>query len=290
MIAASLAARSTLVLCLAMAALPAAAQLPNVQAMPASSADERGDYAAFLQAPHHRAFAIAPGGDWGMATGQDSLPTAEAKAVAACSAVTDQPCRLYAIDDAVIFDRAAWQAAWTTSTAAAAARAPAGTAVGSRFPDLIVTTPEGEARPLSDFAGRVVVLHVWGSWCGPCQQELPDLDRLYRQAAGDPRLVFVPIQARQPIAMARNWARLQGIALPLYDGGGGATFRLAADGSARKFPTTYVLDGRGVVVFAHAGPVERWPDYLPLLIHLADTGVQRLDRQAQSTPRAARQP
>jgi hypothetical protein len=67
--------------------------------------------------------------------------------------------------------------------------------------------------------------------------------------------------------------------LPLYDSGanGKSTDALAlADGRkmhdrdiAAAFPTTYILDKHGVVVFSNIGPVSRWPQYLPLLQDVA---------------------
>jgi hypothetical protein len=76
---------------------------------------------------------------------------------------------------------------------------------------------------------------------------------------------------REPFAVARDWARSQRLDLPLHDAGGGETFTLA-DGAmlpdrrvAGKFPTTYVLNKRGIVVFSHVGDASRWEEYTPFL-------------------------
>jgi thiol-disulfide isomerase/thioredoxin len=44
---------------------------------------------------------------------------------------------------------------------------------------------DGSERRLSDYAGRVVVLNFWATWCQPCLKELPDLERLAQQRPGD---------------------------------------------------------------------------------------------------------
>jgi thiol-disulfide isomerase/thioredoxin len=243
---------------------------------PTATAEMREDYGAFLRAPDHRAFAIAPGGVWGMATDSASLAQAEEKALAQCREATSQKCHLYAADDAVVFNRAAWDASWLP--APDGAHAATGTAVGDLFPDLVFTGPDGVRHSLADYRGEVVVLHFWASWCGFCQRELPDLARLAGRVGGNARIRFLPVQAREPIATARRWAAAHGIEMPLYDGGGSDVFRLA-DGSsvpdrslAHNYPSTYVLDQNGVVVFRHVGPLEDWVDYLPLLTHLARAG------------------
>jgi len=77
---------------------------------------------------------------------------------------------------------------------------------------------------------------------------------------------------REDIDTARMWAENQRFSLPLYDSGmdvGADTLNLAGGKKIRDrelamvFPTTYVLDKHGVVVFSNSGPVRGWPQYLP---------------------------
>ena len=51
---------------------------------------------------------------------------------------------------------------------------------------------ENRYKTLADYKGQVVLLNIWATWCGPCQQEIPSLERLY-QAYGDKGLKIVAV-------------------------------------------------------------------------------------------------
>lgn len=227
-------------------------------------------------ADSHRAFAVAPGGVWAWTSGLASAQTAEQAALAACGRKSGEPCLAYAVDDAVVFDPAAWARLWRPyADAAEAARAPVGTARGQRFPDLALHDPAGRPLALSDLRGKVVLLHFWGSWCPPCLAELPELAKLHAAVADVPDLAFVLLQVREPVAQARRYLVRKGMAMPQYDSGAASRqdeHLALADGgrlpdreAAPLFPTTYVLDKQGLVLFAHRGIVAGLPDYAPLL-------------------------
>lgn len=231
-------------------------------------------YRDYLAAGPHRAFVIAPGGAWAWRADAPSRELALDAALADCREYTEQTCVPYALDRDPVFDARAWPTLWGPyADAAAARRAPVGTRRGERFPDLVFRDAAGRAVKVSDFRGQVLVLHFWGSWCGPCRRELPDLQGLARRLERQRDIRFVLLPVREPYAAARDWARAQKLDLPLYDGAaaGGEVFVLA-DGTtlpdrriAGKFPTTYVLDKRGIVVFAHVGDASRWEEYAPFL-------------------------
>jgi peroxiredoxin len=50
---------------------------------------------------------------------------------------------------------------------------------GEMAPDFEAVAPDGRTARLSDLRGQYVLLQFWGSWCGPCRQENPELVRLY---------------------------------------------------------------------------------------------------------------
>ncbi|MCT4599578.1 MAG: AhpC/TSA family protein [Marinifilaceae bacterium] len=54
-------------------------------------------------------------------------------------------------------------------------------AVGSVAPDFEMNTPEGKPFKLSSLRGKVVIMDIWASWCGPCRAENPNVKRIYKK-------------------------------------------------------------------------------------------------------------
>lgn len=253
-----------------------AAALNDAAAIPHLSDAGRDGYRQFLAGAGHRAFALAPGGGWGYAVEKGGAEEATEAALANCQAHSRQRCVPYAVDNTVVFDARVWAKLWGPyRKAKEAAAAPVGTARGERFPDIAFRDPSGKPLNLSSLRGRIVVLHFWGSWCGPCRREMPDLQALAESFKANRDVAFVLLQVREPYAKARDWARAQGIRLPLHDSGSAGEsddkFMLAGGGQlkdravAAHFPTTYVLDRHGLVLFSHVGPVPAWREYAPFL-------------------------
>jgi len=110
----------------------------------------------------------------------------------------------------------------------------------------------GRRSSLRSLRGRVVVLNVWASWCGPCQSEAPLLERWYRriQSAGG---TVVGIDTFDVTSDARSFIRQFHLTYPmLRDPGGKAKSELGVTG----FPETFVLDRTGHVAALDRGPID----------------------------------
>lgn len=266
----------TLLGALIFVAFPHAIAASSVQMPPHLNTQGREAYETYRQAGDSRAFVIAPGGTWVWHADMVSEDMALDAALRDCHRSTQQRCVPYAVNDEVVFDARSWPLSWGPYLSARQAdKALSGVLRGQRFPNLKLTTPAGRAITLSKLRGKVVVLHFWGSWCPPCQREMPDLQQLYMsfKTSKDVRFVLLPV--RESLADARRWAVMKHIAMPIYFGGestvGAGEFRLADGGImtdrtlAKAFPTTFILDKNGIVVFSHMGPIDRWQEYAPFL-------------------------
>jgi thiol-disulfide isomerase/thioredoxin len=246
-------------------------------AIPHLGAKGLAGYEGFTAAAEHKAFVLAPGGTWAWSGEQSTPDMALETALEECGGSTEQHCVPYAVDDGVVFDAKQWSGLWGPyATAAEAAKAKAGTQRGERFPNLRLMGADGKAASLEKLRGKVVMLHFWGSWCPSCSRELPDLAKLRQRLLADKlevEMLLVPV--REEVDVSRDWLRTQQLDLPVFDGGasgwGKESLKLG-DGSslpdrklAQVFPTTYVLDKYGIVVFSITGVAQHWEEYLPLL-------------------------
>jgi thiol-disulfide isomerase/thioredoxin len=84
---------------------------------------------------------------------------------------------------------AAWALALALLTGLAAAWAAGGTLKpwsGGATPPLALRDLEGKVHRLADYRGKVVVLNFWATWCDPCREEMPSMQRLQDKLAGKP--------------------------------------------------------------------------------------------------------
>lgn len=65
---------------------------------------------------------------------------------------------------------------------------------GDSPPDFEYVDLSGEKHFLSEHAGQNVILHFWGSWCGPCRKENKDLVRIMREADSDLKIISIGIE------------------------------------------------------------------------------------------------
>ena len=114
-------------------------------------------------------------------------------------------------------------------------------------------TEPGTTVSLDRYRGQVVVLNVWGSWCGPCRSEADDLVQVAAATAGQ-RVQFIGIDVRDSRQAGADFARDFGLTYPSIFDPPGRTL-LALKGIPRSVvPLTVVLDRqhRVAAVLLHA--------------------------------------
>ena len=113
-------------------------------------------------------------------------------------------------------------------------------------PELSGTDLAGDALSTGDFAGTVMVVNVWGSWCPPCRAEAPVLKELADEYADDAQ--FLGIVNRSKDAAATAFNQTYGITYPSFsDEGGGLELRFVDSLPSQAIPTTWVIDAEGRV-------------------------------------------
>jgi len=121
----------------------------------------------------------------------------------------------------------------------------------------------GRQITLADYTGQVVVLNIWGSWCGPCRAETDDLEAVYADTK-DTGVQFLGINVRDERGAAQDFLHNFGVTYPsLFDNSGRSL--LALKGFPRNtVPSTIVLDRRHRVAAVYLTALLR-EDLLPVV-------------------------
>lgn len=107
---------------------------------------------------------------------------------------------------------------WLLSRPPGRGEAPAAPQIGAAaFYATSFTDPQGVARALGQFQGRVLVLNFWATWCGPCREEMPAFSRV--QARWKDRGVQVLGVSGEDAAKVNQFGRDLGVTYPLWTGG-----------------------------------------------------------------------
>jgi thiol-disulfide isomerase/thioredoxin len=121
---------------------------------------------------------------------------------------------------------------------------------------LVFDGPDGQQQTLDAFKGRVLLLNLWATWCVPCRQEMPALDRLEAKLGGkDFQVVAVNIDTTR-LDKPRAFLNEVGVkALPYYsDPKADVFYRLKQAGKVVGLPTTILIDRNGCEIGTLAGP------------------------------------
>lgn len=130
---------------------------------------------------------------------------------------------------------------------AQAGRLPAAPKVGSAAPDFDLESLSGERLRLQDLSGKPVVINFWATWCIPCEAEMPLLQESYER---NPGLEVLAVNFAEPSTDVQAFVDKHGL-----------TFDILLDPRAivqtlyrvRGYPTTYFVDGEGVIQGVHIG-------------------------------------
>jgi cytochrome c biogenesis protein CcmG/thiol:disulfide interchange protein DsbE len=150
---------------------------------------------------------------------------------------------------------------------------------GEPAPEFVATTLGGEDRTLADYQGKVVLLNIWATWCPPCREEMPSMERLYgRLADTDFEIVAVSVDAALPGSI--GWGGNIGGDVPAFVEEFGLTFPILHDASgavadtyqATGLPESFLIGRDGMIYRKVPGGTD-WDDdrYVEQIQRLLDS-------------------
>ncbi len=154
------------------------------------------------------------------------------------------PKRWWALTVVVVAVGLWWTAASRVVGADDAAQVPNPHA-GFPAPAFELATLDGDVAGLEDYRGKVVIVNLWASWCGPCKAEMPALQKVSEALADDGLVVLgVNSTVQDNETDARAFVAEHALTFPILldrDGAVGDVYRL------RSLPTTFIVDRSGVI-------------------------------------------
>lgn len=142
-----------------------------------------------------------------------------------------------------------------------------GTKIGQCAPNFTLEATDGRLFELSKHRGKVVMVNFWATWCEPCIEELPSLNRLYQKKIPNIEFVSVSIDSNQQ-AIDRFFKINKNIKIkfPILKD---FSKKVSDQWGTHKVPETFIVDKKGIVVHKEIG-IREWDEdltvrYLQLL-------------------------
>ena len=127
------------------------------------------------------------------------------------------------------------------------------TMVNRPAPDFTLTTFKGKTLSLADFRGRPIVINFWASWCPPCREEAPLLERTWR-AYMNRGVIFIGVDIQDRKEDALNYIREFDIT---YPNGPDPTGEIAIDYGVSGLPVTFFVSKKGEIIRRWVGALKR---------------------------------
>ena len=116
-------------------------------------------------------------------------------------------------------------------------------------PAFTLQSVDGKTVSLAQFKGDVVMINFWASWCGPCRQEMPLLDSIYKQYK-DMGFVLLGVNVEPNPRNADAWLKKTPVSYPVLLDPKSEVSQLY---QVQAMPTTVIIDRQGIVRYVHNG-------------------------------------
>ncbi len=123
--------------------------------------------------------------------------------------------------------------------------------VGEPAPEFVLESFSGEKIRLSDFRGKTLLVNFWASWCHPCREEAPELERAYMSLSGN-QVEFIGINIMDDRKSAEEYVKsFGGSFVNIYD----PENRVHLDYGVGGVPETFFVNPEGIITGKHRGPL-----------------------------------
>jgi peroxiredoxin len=116
-------------------------------------------------------------------------------------------------------------------------------------PDFTLKSLEGSNLRLEEYRGQVVLINFWASWCGPCRQEMPLLDRLHHRYE-DTGFAVLGVNVEGEVEPAQEIVDKTNVTFPILID---ESQKVSEMYNLQAMPSTVVVDRDGVVRYIHLG-------------------------------------
>lgn len=123
--------------------------------------------------------------------------------------------------------------------------------VGNPAPEFVLESFSGKKVRLSDFRGKTLLVNFWASWCHPCREEAPALERTYMSLSGS-QVEFIGINIMDDRKSAEEYVKsFGGTFVNIYD----PENRVHLEYGVGGVPETFFINTEGIITDKHRGPL-----------------------------------
>jgi len=122
-------------------------------------------------------------------------------------------------------------------------------------PGFALADIDGAIHRLSDYRGKVVIVNFWATWCPPCREEMPSMQRVWEQIKDD-NIVILAINVGEDEDTIFTFTADYPVKFPLLLD---LDSRVIQDWPVRGLPTTFVIDPQGRIAYRAIGTRD-WED------------------------------
>ena len=135
--------------------------------------------------------------------------------------------------------------------------------VGQPAPDFTLVDRKGKTWTLSELKGQVVFVNFWATWCPPCREEMPSMQRLYTLLPQN-KFKMLAILNRDDPGLADNFTKNLGMTMPVLND---QQNTVGQEYGLTGVPETFIIDKQGILREKFIGPAQ-WDatEYIQMLM------------------------